>query len=142
MTASPNAPQPTRATSPRETVATPASPLPRVAVMLAALYALILANGVQLAAGLAEIELSPPADVLPMLGATIALGVAAVPLVRANQRIGYVIGLAFCVLSLIGMGPHKLFVDDAAAIAPLALTGFAFEIVFAREAIRALRGRA
>ena len=51
------------------------------------------------------------------------------------------LGLVFCALSLIGMGPHKVFLEDGLAIAPMALTGFVFEIVFAREAIRALRDR-
>ena len=98
--------------------------------MLGALYALILANTVQIAAGMAQLEVSPPQEVLPLLAATVALGVAAVPLVRAGQRSGLLLGIGFCALSLIGMGPHKLFLDDGIVIAPMALTGFAFEIVF------------
>ena len=113
----------------------------RTPVMLGALYALIVANGVQIAAGLAQLELSPPQAVMPLLGATVAIGVAAVPLVKSSVRAGYLAGIVFCALSLIGMGPHKVFLDDGLTIAPLALTGFAFEIVFVREAVRALRGR-
>jgi hypothetical protein len=113
-------------------------PMPR---MLGALCALLVANGVQVAAGLAQLDLSPPEAVLPLLGATIAIGVAAVPMIRAGQRLGIALGLLVCALSLIGMGPHKLLVDDGLAIAPLALTGFAFEIVFAHAAIRTLRER-
>lgn len=113
----------------------------RVPLMLGALYALILANGVQIAAGLAGIDPSPPSDVLPMIAATAALGVAAVPLVRAHQRMGYLLGITFCLLSMIGMGPHKLFLEDGAVIAPLALVGFGFEVAFIRTAILALRGR-
>ncbi len=109
--------------------------------MLGALSALLVANGVQVAAGLAQLDLSPPEAVLPLLGATIAIGVAAVPMIRAGERLGLVLGLLVCALSLIGMGPHKLLVDDGLAIAPLALTGFAFEIVFAHAAIRTLRER-
>lgn len=111
----------------------------RVPLMLGALYALILANAVQIAAGLAQLDLSPPVEVLPLLGATVALGVASVPLVRAGQRQGLLVGIAFCALSLIGMGPHKLFVEDGLILAPMALTGFTFEIVFVRAAIQALR---
>lgn len=37
------------------------------------------------------------------------------------------------------MGPDKLFLDDDAIIAPLALTGFAFELVFVVAAVRFLR---
>ena len=122
-----------------EAVDTP--PTTRLPLMLGALYALIVANSVQIAAGLAQLELSPPEAVLPLLAATVAFGVAAVPLVRSGDRSGYVLGLVFCTLSLIGMGPHKVFLEDGLAIAPMALTGFAFEIVFAREAIRALRNQ-
>ena len=130
----PPAPTTTPATPPP---ATPAAS--RVPLMLGALYALIVANTVQIGAGLAQLDLSPPEAVLPLLAATIALGVAAVPLVRTGSRSGYVLGIVFCTLSLIGMGPHKLFLENGLAIAPMALTGFAFEIVFVREALRALR---
>lgn len=114
----------------------------RIPLLVGALGALIVANAVQLAAGLAQLDLSPPANVLPLLGATIAMGVAAIPMLRAEHRAGLVVGLVVCTLSLIGMGPHKLFLDDGAAIAPLALTGFAFEVAFARAAFQVLRWRA
>ncbi len=130
--------------SPSQTPAVEAATSPtagRLPLMLGALYALIVANSVQIAAGLAQLELSPPEAVLPLLAATVAFGVAAVPLVRSGARAGYALGLVFCALSLIGMGPHKVFLEDGLTIAPLALTGFAFEIVFAREAVRALLSR-
>lgn len=111
----------------------------RIPLMLGALYALILANAVQIAAGMAQLDLSPPIEVLPLLAATVALGVASVPMVRAGHRHGLLLGIAFCALSLIGMGPHKLFLEDGLVIAPMALTGFTFEIVFVRAAIQALR---
>lgn len=113
----------------------------RVPLMLGSLYALILANAVQIAAGLAGINPSPPVEVLPLVAATTAFGVAAVPLVRAGDRAGLLLGIAFCALSLIGMGPHKLFLEDGAVIAPMALAGFGFEIVFVRAAIQSLRDR-
>jgi hypothetical protein len=75
------------------------------------------------------------------LAATIATGVAAAPMVRAGSRHGLLLGIVFCALSFIGMGPHKLLLEDGLAIAPLALTGFTFEIVFVRAAIHALRSR-
>jgi hypothetical protein len=113
----------------------------RTPLLLAALLALIAANGIQIAAGLARIDPSPPAAVLPMIAATLVFGLAAVPLVRAGHRAGLALGLVCCALSLVGMGPHKLFLEDGATIAPLALTGFAFEVVFARVAISALGER-
>ncbi len=111
----------------------------KTSVMIGALYALLAANGVQIAAGLAGIDPSPPPQVLPLLAATVAIGLAALPMVSAGRRGGLVLGIAFCVLSFIGMGPHKLFLEDGLIIAPMALTGFAFEIVFVKAAIDKLR---
>lgn len=130
----------TETTNPTESTHTPTY-TDRIPLMLGALCALILANGVQIAAGLAQLDLSPPVEVLPLLAATVAVGVASVPMVRAGRRHGLSLGIAFCALSLIGMGPHKLFLDDGLIIAPMALTGFAFEIVFVRAAIQALRNQ-
>lgn len=113
----------------------------RVPTMIGALYGLILANGVQIAAGLARVEPHPPSNVLPLIAATAALGVAAVPMVRAGQRNGAILGIVFCLASLIGMGPHKLFLDNGGSIAPLALVGFALEIVFIRAAVSSLQDR-
>lgn len=118
---------------------TPTAADDRTPLMLGSLGALLLANGMQIAAALAKLDVSPPVDVLPLLAATMAIGIAAIPLVRAGQRQGLVLGLVFCALSLIGMGPHKLFLENGTVIGPLALTGFAFEIAFARTAIRSLR---
>jgi hypothetical protein len=113
----------------------------RIPLMIGALAALIVANAAQIAAGLAAIDPSPPAEVLPLLAATVAVGVAAVPMVRAGSRHGLLLGIAFCALSLIGMGPHKLFFDNGLVLAPLALSGFAFEIAFVGAALRELRQR-
>ena len=119
--------------------ATQASTVPNLALMTGCLHGLILLNGVQLAAGLAAIDLSPPQEVLPLLAATAALGVIASPLVRAGNRLGFGIGIAFCLVSMIGMGPHKLFLDDGAVLAPIALAGFAAELAFIWAAVQALR---
>jgi hypothetical protein len=37
------------------------------------------------------------------------------------------------------MGPHKLFLEDGGVIAPMALAGFAFEVLFIVYAVRSLR---
>ena len=102
---------------------------------------LILANTMQIAAGIAGIDPSPPSVLLPFIATTAALGVAAVPMVRANRRAGYLLGIVFCAVSMVGMGPHKLFLEDGLVIAPMALVGFGFEITFIRLAVVALRGR-
>ncbi len=109
--------------------------------MMGCLQALVLANLVQVAAGFAGADPSPPSDVVPGIAATAVLGLAAIPLVRASDRLGYQLGIAFCLASMVGMGPHKLLLDNGAVIAPLALIGFAFEILFIVHAVRALRAR-
>lgn len=129
------------------TATVPASPTqipstPRTAngtVMVACLHALVLANLVQVGAAFAGVDPSPPADVVPGIAATAVLGVAAVALVRDSARLGYLLGIGFCLASMVGMGPHKLFLANGGVIAPLALVGFAFEVLFIVHAARALR---
>ncbi len=111
-----------------------------VPLMVGCLQALILANLVQVAAGLAGLELSPPPDLLPFIASTAALGIAALSMVRTGVRLGYQLGIGFCLMSMVGMGPHKLFLADGAAIAPMALMGFLFELLFIGAAVRELRG--
>lgn len=107
--------------------------------MIGCLWALIVANLVQVLAGFAAADPSPPAEVVPGIAATAVLGIAALPMVRDGQRLGYRIGIGFCLASMIGMGPHKLFLDDGGVIAPLAIVGFALELLFTFHAVRALR---
>lgn len=108
-------------------------------IMVGSLYALIVANLVQVMAGFSGADPSPPPDVVPGIAATAVLGLAALPMVRAGDRLGYRLGIGFCLASMIGMGPHKLFLEDGAVIAPMALVGFAFELLFIVHAVRALR---
>lgn len=111
----------------------------RMAVMIGCLQALVIANFVQVAAGFTGANPSPPDAVVPGIAACALLGIVAIPLVRAADRLGYQLGIAFCLASMVGMGPHKLFLENGGVIAPLALTGFAFEVLFIVHAVRALR---
>lgn len=113
-----------------------------IPVQVACLQALVVANLVQVAAGFAAAEPSPPPDVVPGIVATAMLGLAAIPLVRAGERLGQIVGIVFCLASMIGMGPHKLFLADGAVLAPFALVGFVLEVVFLICAARTLRDRA
>lgn len=115
------------------------APIPRIGLLIGSLQALIAANAVQIAAGFANADPSPPAEVVPGIAATAVLGIAALALVRAGDRLGYYLGIAFCLVSMVGMGPHKLFLEDGTTIAPLALVGFALEVTFIVHALRQLR---
>jgi hypothetical protein len=129
--AAPTPPNTTKQQSPRSASS--------VALMTGCLHALILLNLIMIAAGLAGIDPSPEPDVLPFIAATAALGIAATPLVVAHERLGYQIGILFSLVSMIGIGPHKLFLEDGGIIAPVALVGFTAEIVFIWAATRELR---
>lgn len=143
MTTSTTAPIP--ATVPVAIPATPELPrlsgakTARLAVMIGCLQGLVLANLIQVAAGFMGADPSPPSEVVPGIAATALLGLAAIPMVRASDRLGYRLGIGFCLASMVGMGPHKLLLDNGGVIAPLALVGFAFEILFIVHAVRALR---
>jgi len=117
----------------------PRSKTAQLAVMIGCLQALVLANLVQVAAGFAGADPRPPSAVVPGIAATALLGLAAIPMVRVSDRLGYRLGIGFCLASMVGMGPHKLLLENGGVIAPLALVGFAFEILFIVHAVRALR---
>ncbi len=117
----------------------PAGHVPRLALLVGCLQALIAANAVQVVAGFAQADPSPPPEVIPGIAATAILGIVSLSLVKAGDRLGYHLGIAFCCASMIGMGPHKLLLPDGGVIAPLALTGFAFELTFVVHALRLLR---
>lgn len=124
--------------------AVPADPAPISArispsIMVGSLYALIVANLIQVVAGFARADPSPPDAAVPAIAATALLGLAALPMVRDGERLGFKLGIGFCLASMVGMGPHKLFLEDGGVIAPMALVGFAFELVFITQALRALR---
>lgn len=130
---------PTSDTKPSQEGSGPSS---RVTLMTGCLFGLLLLNLVQIAAGLAGIEPSPAEDVIPIIAATAAIGLVAVPMVMAGERLGYQIGIVFSLVSMIGMGPHKLLLEDGSIIAPVALVGFAAEVAFLWAASRELRAEA
>ncbi|MEM8902242.1 MAG: hypothetical protein AAGA17_07630 [Actinomycetota bacterium] len=108
-------------------------------VQLGCVLALVLLHLVQVAAALAGLEPHPPADVVPMIVAMAALGVAAVPALLAGERVGQYLVAGFALVSMVGMGPHKLFLDNGTTIAPVALLGFAMAVTVVVAAHRNLR---
>lgn len=110
-------------------------------IALACLFALIFLNLAQVAAGLTSIEPRPPAFALPLIIATVAVGIFATVLTIARSTLGYYVGIPFALLSFIGMGPHKLLAEDGMIIAPVALLGFVLEVIYLWVAIRCVRAR-
>ncbi len=111
----------------------------RSSLLVGSLNALIAANLIQVLAAFSDADPSPPPSVVPAIAATVLLGIAARPMVIDGDRLGYKLGIGFCLASMVGMGPHKLFLDDGLVIAPMALVGFSLALVFIAQALRALR---
>ncbi|MDY7101467.1 MAG: hypothetical protein S0880_09800 [Actinomycetota bacterium] len=110
-----------------------------MATLTGGLSVLVLLNLVQVLAAFSGTEPHPPTEVVPLTAAIAALGVAAFPLVRAAQRAGLGLAVGCAGLSTIGMGPHKLLLEDGATIAPVALVGFGAAVAVIVTAVRELR---
>ncbi len=108
-------------------------------LILGCLMGLIALNAVMITAAFANLEPRPDADIVPFIAATAAIGIIALPLVRSGVRLGYHLGIVFAAVSMIGMGPHKLFLEDGATIAPVAIVGFLAELTLIGVAVRELR---
>jgi len=108
-------------------------------LMLGCLLGLVALNAVMVGAAFANIEPHPDADVVPFIAATAAIGIIALPLVRSGDRLGYYLGVLFAVVSMIGMGPHKLFLENGTTVAPVAIVGFLAELALIGTAVRELR---
>jgi hypothetical protein len=101
--------------------------------------ALVLLNLVQVLAAFSGTEPHPPTQVVPFTAAIAAIGAAALPMIRVDRRLGLGLAIATASLSMVGMGPHKLLLEDGLTIAPVALTGFAAEVAIMSVAARRLR---
>jgi putative Mn2+ efflux pump MntP len=110
-----------------------------IRLMVGCVMGLIALNAVQIGAAFAGLEPHPDAEVVPIIAATAAIGIIALPMVRAGDRLGSKLGLVFAGLSMIGMGPHKLLLENGATIAPVAIVGFLAELTFIISAVRHLR---
>ncbi len=110
-----------------------------IRLMVGCVMGLIALNIVQIGAAFAGLEPHPAAEVVPIIAATAAIGIIALPMVRTGDRLGYQLGIVFAALSMIGMGPHKLFLENGTTIAPVAIVGFLAELTFIGLAMRQLR---
>lgn len=98
-------------------------------VASACLVTLVFFNVVQVLAAFFGVEPHPPFAVVPMIVGTAGMGIAALVLIRNEIREGYFLAIAFSVVSMIGMGPHKLLMENGLFVAPVALLGFVAELV-------------
>ena len=86
-------------------------------LLTAALYGLLTATSVMLLSLVTRTPPHPPLEVAPFalgpfLGASLALGLAALPLLRQARRSGVILSLLFALSGLLSFGPQK-YLDPA-----------------------------
>lgn len=103
------------------------------------LFGLIFLQTVMLAALFAGTEPHPPAHLAPFIGAGVAVGMFALPLVWNRMTVGYAAAILFGLFSLMSYGPHKLFVEEAAQILAAVVVGFALTCVLLVVSVAGMR---
>ena len=110
-----------------------------ITLQVGCVAALAMLHLAQVAAAFAGLDPHPPADVVPLIVAMAALGIASLPSLSSGDRIGQQLAAGFALVSMVGMGPHKLFLENGGTIAPVALVGFALAVTVVALARRNLR---
>ena len=127
---------------------TPNDPLRsgRCAALTAALLALLSVTGVMLLSLVTRTPPHPPNEVVlfalgPFLGASLAIGLAALPLVQRDLPSGAILALLFAVTGLLSFGPQKYLDPAFSRIWPAVLTAQAAILVMAWLGVARLRRR-
>lgn len=100
------------------------------------LLGLVVLHMVQLGALFAQLELSPPIFVGPLIGTAIAIQAVAIPLIlwRHKSRLWWVIAVVLTAIP--GVGPQKLIIEpDALILSPMILIGTIFIAVLIAYAV-------
>lgn len=109
------------------------------ALTAAAVMAVLTLHVVTLVALYTGTQPHPPFVLAPFIAANVAVGVAAVTLLRRRMRAGFVAAIGFAAVSIISFGPHKMLAENALAILPAALVGFAASCIAIRTAYHHIR---
>jgi hypothetical protein len=112
-----------------------------VQIAAGSLMGLIALYGVMLAALFSRTEPHPPLHLAPFLGACIAVGLFALPLLRRKLAVGFIVAILFALVSFIAYGPHKLFAEGAAQILPAVVVGFAFSCALLVSSVLGIKNR-
>lgn len=92
--------------------------------LFSSLIGLLVLNAVMLLALFAQVAPNPPGKFGPFIGATISLAAMALPLISWQNRWGLLPALLAALMSLLSLGPHKLFLEPTAALLwPVILLG-------------------
>lgn len=114
--------------------------------MQAAIIVLMVLTGVMLAALFSRTVPHPPLDVPPFalgpfLGASLAIGAAALYLERQGIRIGRACTILFALTALVSFGPQKYFDPALSRIWPAVITAEGAILVILAGSILGRRGR-
>ncbi len=113
-------------------------------LLSAAIVALLVLTGVMLLALLTRTPPHPPLEVTPFalgpfLGASLAIGAAALRLVNARDRFGAALAIAFALTGLVSFGPQKYLDPAITRIWPAVVTAQVAVVVIVAAAILCLR---
>ncbi|MEM8533744.1 MAG: hypothetical protein AAGF95_23070 [Chloroflexota bacterium] len=87
------------------------------------LLGLVVLNGITLVGFYTGIEPHPPATFIPLIAATVALSVTAIPLALWRNRIAYISVFLAALLSFVSFGPHKFLAENALQLSPALIIG-------------------
>ncbi len=91
------------------------------------LLGLVILHAVQIGAMLAQLELSPPIFVGPLLGSAMALQAITIPLILWQHKSRLLWVVAVVVTAIPSIGPQKFITEpDAVALAPMIILGTLF----------------
>lgn len=115
--------------------------------MQGAIVTLLVLTGVMLLSLFTRTPPHPPLEVAPFalapfLGASLAVGAAALQACRHQDRLGHALALVFAITALVSFGPQKYFDPAFSRIWPAVITAQAAILVVAVVGVsRALAGQ-
>ena len=105
------------------------------------LSGLVVLNGITLVGFYNGVEPHPPAAFVPLIAATIALSVTAIPLALWRNRIAYISVLLAALLSFVSFGPHKFLAENALQLSPALVIGTMLSVTAMIATVVAWRDR-
>jgi len=123
-----------------------ASALPQPYPATSAIMVLLTLTGVMLLALFSRTMPHPPLEVppfaiAPFLGASLAIGVAALHLVSRGARFGTGLAVLFALTALVSFGPQKYFDPSFSRIWPAVITGQVAAVVIFIWSVAVVRNK-
>ena len=107
---------------------------------IASLIGLAILHLVQLGAIFAQLELSPPLFVAPLIGTAISIQLATIPLLVYQHKSRFWWMAAVILTAIPSVGPQKFFSADALILSPMIVCGTAFTIILIGYVLMSSKG--